>query len=179
MLEFPYNSAWRAPASRKQGYKKVAFPLITPPRGSLWSIFLVLKFLPDCSEISELVEILLYFIPGKLMEEREEHHNLPAILICPLYLPLVLTFIFSLSNVRHSRWNEYPVFFFFFFEGGLLCFPHFHPEVCLWPGHNWWVNFIPLVGLGDRLLVHTGLIRTNLGRVTRKKSSLPLGLLGE
>lgn len=149
MLEFPYNSAWGAPASRKQGYKKVAFPLITPTWGSLWSIFLVPKFLLDCSKISENMEMLLHSISGKLLKERKEHHNLPAIWTCPFHLPLVLTFIFFffLPSIHHSRWNEHLVFWGRRL-GGVTMQPLLHLEVCLWPRHNWSVNCIPLVGLG-------------------------------
>lgn len=150
MLEFPYNSAWKASASRKQGYKKVAFPLITPTWGSLWSIFLVPKFLLDCSEISENMEMLLHSISGKLLEERKEHHNLPAILTCPFHLPLVLTFFFFFfSYLAFTIPDGMSILFFWWGEqGGVTMRPLLHLEVCLWPRHNWSVNCIPLVGLG-------------------------------
>lgn len=62
ILEFPNNSAWGIFASGKQGYKKVILPLITFPRGSLWSVFLVLKFLLGCTEMSGYMETALLYL---------------------------------------------------------------------------------------------------------------------
>lgn len=159
ILEFPNNSAWGIFASGKQGYKKVILPLITFPQGTLWSVFLVLKFLLGCTEMSGYMETLLYSTSEKRTEKQQECHNSPLILNCLSFLPRVLTSILFPSQhpLFYLKWASWLSLVYYASSTLIQC--AYDPDMtnqCI--SSPWWA-------LGQ-LLTHTGLTRTKPGRVS-------------
>lgn len=129
------------PSNGKQGYQTVVFPLITPPRGSLWSIFLVLKFLLDCSEMAEYMKHCFTPFQGSSWRGRKSITSLQLSRSIPVALPRIDVPSFSSYPLATIPFGMSILIF-----RGSLCLPYSHPEVFLWPRHDWSMYFIPLVG---------------------------------
>lgn len=146
MLLWNLTTFWSVPitacgalARGKQGYKKVVFPLITPPWGRLWSVL----HWKSCWSVVKCQSTWKHcFTPCEGSSWRHWQRALSSsypdlVLLSPPGVDICSLFFFSLPSIHSSNWNEHPD------SLGLLHLPNSHPQVFLWVRHYESVYFIP------------------------------------
>lgn len=167
ILECPYNSACGALARGKQGYKKVVFPLITPPWGRLWSVL----HWKSCWSVVKCQSTWKHcFTPCEGSSWRHWQRALSSsypdlVLLSPPGVDICSLFFFFPCPV-----STLPT------EMSILIPLGYYTSPTLTHKCSYESGMTSQCISSHRLLAHRGLMKTSPGRMTKKKSSaLPLG----